>query len=78
MSNNTILGWFSKSGPYSHLSRRLHNLPRPQLEYALYLIARGTEPADAIKRAKVTKAHPFRNEAGELEPMEVNQDGFLN
>jgi hypothetical protein len=52
MSANTIMGWFVKSGPFHNLSRKFHNLERKQKEFAIGLIQRGYEPADAIKRAK--------------------------
>ena len=55
MSHNVILGWFCKSGQFHHLSRKLHNLPRPALEKALEMIAEGIDPRKAISKAKRAK-----------------------
>lgn len=52
MSINAILGYFSKSGCWHHLSRRFHNLTDPAKRICLSLIANGMQPETAIKTAK--------------------------
>lgn len=52
MSANTILSWFSKSGPYHSLSRRFHNLSRQQKEACIALIQSGLDVAKAVRKVR--------------------------
>lgn len=52
MSDNTILGQFTKSGDWSKYSRRFHTLNREQKEKVLEAIRGGLNPENAIRKAK--------------------------